>query len=479
MKTLILTIFLTFSAFVGVLAQRHQQPSMTTQEHRFFVSFKEKNATFSIEKPQEFLSKRAIKRREKQKIAILEQDLPVRAEYLRELGKYGAKVHYPSKWLNGAVISLDVSKQDNIKGLSFVKNLEIIKRSLDYEEITTKKSSKEIPKETLKIAENSEIDTLKRLKFDRTITYGNAINQIKMLETDQMHKLGFTGRGVLIAVFDGGFGEANEVNSLKHLFTNKKIIATYDVVRGNNDVFEDNPHGREVLSCIAAYEPTKIIGTAPEASFLLVRTEDVATETRLEEYNWLRAAEFADSCGTDIINSSVCYSFFDEMDMNYTIKDLNGKTAIISQAAEIATEKGIIVVVAAGNEGNNSWKYIAFPADAPSVLAVGAVNSRGDICRFSSTGAPNAPQIKPDLVAQGQGVIVTHANNATTITQGTSFAAPLVAGFVACLWQAYPHLSAKEIKEMIRKSANQADNPDKQYGWGVPSFMRILEKNKK
>ena len=416
----------------------------------------------------------------------------MRAEYLRELEKYGAKVHYPSKWLNGAVISLNVAHQDKIKGLSFVKNLQIIKRSPDYEEITTKKSteklaeksaeksSKEIPKETqkeiLKIRENNEIDTLKRLKFDRTITYGNAINQIKMLETDQMHKQGFTGRGVLIAVFDGGFGEVNEVNSLKHLFTNKKIIATYDVVRGNNDVFEDNPHGREVLSCIAAYEPTKIIGTAPEASFLLVRTEDVATETRLEEYNWLRAAEFADSCGTDIINSSVCYSFFDEADMNYNIKDLNGKTAIISQAAEIATEKGIIVVVAAGNEGNNSWKYIAFPADAPSVLAVGAVNSRGDICSFSSTGAPNSAQIKPDLVAQGQGVIVTHANNATTITQGTSFAAPLVAGFVACVWQAYPHLSAKEIKEMIRKSANQADNPDKQYGWGVPSFMRILEK---
>ena len=474
MKTIILTIFLT-------IISTH----LFAQEYRFFVSFKEKNATFSVEKPQEFLSKRAIKRRENQKIAISAQDLPVRAEYLRELEKYGAKVHYPSKWLNGAVISLNITQKDQIKGLSFVKNLEIIKKSPDYEEGTNKKSlkepskeiSKEGTKESLKITENSEIDTLKRLKFDRTITYGNAINQVKMLETDQMHKQGFTGRGILIAVFDGGFGEVNEVNSLKHLFTNKKIIATYDVVRGNNDVFEDNPHGREVLSCIAAYEPTKIIGTAPEASFLLIRTEDVATETRLEEYNWLRAAEFADSCGTDIINSSVCYSFFDEIEMNYTIKDLNGKTAIISQAAEIATEKGIIVVVAAGNEGNNSWKHIAFPADAPSVLAVGAVNSRGDICRFSSTGTPISTQIKPDLVAQGQGVIVTHANNATTITQGTSYAAPLIAGFVACVWQAYPQLSAKEIREIIRKSANQADNPDKQYGWGVPSFMRILEKN--
>lgn len=474
MKILILIIFLLLFS-----------NALFAQEYRFFVSFKEKNATFSIEKPQDFLSKRAIKRREKQKIAITEQDLPVRAEYLRELEKYGAKVHYSSKWFNGAVISLSISQQNQIKGLSFVKNLEIIKKSPDYEENTPKKSSKETSKSSKETSketsknpfENIEIDTLKHLKFDRTITYGNAINQIKMLETDQMHKLGFTGRGILIAVFDGGFGEVNEVNSLKHLFTNKKILATYDVVRGNNDVFEDNPHGREVLSCIAAYEPTKIIGTAPEASFLLVRTEDVATETRLEEYNWLRAAEFADSCGTDIINSSVCYSFFDEAEMNYTIKDLNGKTAIISQAAEIATEKGIIVVVAAGNEGNNSWKHIAFPADAPSVLAVGAVNSRGDICRFSSTGAPNTAQIKPDLVAQGQGVIVTHANNATSITQGTSFSAPLVAGFVACVWQAYPHLSAKEIREMIRKNANQADNPDKEYGWGVPSFVKILDKN--
>tara|TARA_B100001758_G_scaffold247889_1_gene268222 strand:- start:20995 stop:22548 length:1554 start_codon:yes stop_codon:yes gene_type:complete len=418
---------------------------------RYFISFTDKsNTPFSIYFPQEYLSEKTINKRLKFSIPIDSTDLPVNKHYVDVLTSVGLKIENKSKWLNGVVVSTFDS---------------LIIQTLNHQFIDTIinfgswQNSKKVDKKW-------------QSNYNRA-DYHAAHNQLKMLGGDKMHAKGYVGRGITIAVIDAGFYKVNELDVFNDL--RDQIIATYDFVDGSTNVYDDHIHGTMVLSTMGAKESGMIIGTAPEAEYLLLRSEDVFSENLIEEYMWVCAAEFADSVGADIINSSLGYTVFDNENQNHTYADMDGNTAPVSIGAGIACSKGIIVVNSAGNSGNNNWHYIGAPADHLDVLTVGAVDESKNLASFSSNG-PNAEgSIKPNIVAQGKNTIVVNSNNESSTVNGTSFSSPITAGMVACLWAANPHKKAMEIKDAIYKSSDKYFSPDNQFGYGIPDYYNALK----
>ncbi len=290
-----------------------------------------------------------------------------------------------------------------------------------------------------------------------------------------MHEGGYMGEGMLVGVFDGGFENVDKVAGFQHLFDENRIVAAKNFVANDDSVYQYSNHGTHALSCIAGYIPKKFIGTAPNASFILCVTEDVQGEYRIEEYNWLFAAEFADSLGVDVINTSLGYSTFSDASMNYTYDDFDGKTTVITKAAVVAARKGIVLVTSAGNEGNNEWKYVSAPADADSVLAVGAVGLNFERAYFSSVGPTADGRLKPEVSAFGLDVVVINRSGNLATSRGTSFAAPLTTGLVAGFWQANPELSSLEVMDRIKLSGHKAAATGNEVGYGVPNFARAMD----
>lgn len=429
-------------------------------QNRYFVYLKDKaNSSFSVSAPEKFLSKRSIDRRKSQNIALNELDIPVNSSYLGQIISAGAKVLGTSKWLNATLIECSPQVLSAVSKLSFVKTVD------GNQDIRgARNSALEIPK--------SEFD-----KFGayEDFNYGNSSNQTQQLGVDEMHKKNFTGKGILIAVFDAGFDKANALLAFSHLFSNKKILTTYDYVNNDSNVYETHWHGTAALSCIGAKLSGQIIGTAPDAEFALYKTEDIRSETRIEEVFWLFAAENADSLGVDIINSSLGYYEFDNPTTNYKFEDLNGDKTIIAKAADYAAGRGIIVVNSAGNEGNNTWNHIVTPADADSVIAVGAVDLNGNPVGFSSPG-PNAKNIiKPEVSAKGSQTTIAISNPNSGVSSGTSFSAPLIAGMIAGLKQQFPQLSAMKIRDLLIKSSSKYETPDNKIGYGIPSYKKFID----
>ncbi len=438
---LLLSIFLYFN-------------SICSGQSKYFIYFKDKsNTEFKISEPTKYLSPRSITRRIAQNISIIPRDFPVNKTYVADLKKAGAKVIYTSKWMNAALIEASASQLTNIKLLSFVKGIE------GNAEIKGARVNNEY----------SESETKSKFGKDEKFYYGTSLNQTQQIGADILHKNGKTGKGILIGVFDSGFLNANTLDVFKPLFDEKRVIAQYDFVANNTNVFDDHNHGTSVLSCIVGKLAGKLIGTAPDASVALFRTEDVSSETKLEEINWLLAAEFADSIGVDVINSSLGYNTFDNPAQSYKYEDLNGDKTISAKAADWAVATGMIVVVSAGNEGNTAWKYISTPADADSVITVGAIDSNGLLSSFSSLG-PNAKNsIKPELVARGTSTTLATSSNTIATSNGTSFSSPLIAGLMASFKQAYPNLSAMKLREIVIQSGSQFKVPDNRLGYGIPS----------
>jgi len=434
--------------------------SFSQIDDKYYIQFTNKsNSPFSIYQPQFFLSQKSIDRRIKQAIAINESDLPVNPNYLEKIKQLGATILYQLKWSNGAVIQTSNSQIiDSILNLSFVSSCNSVNRILP-------------PKKLEEII----VPTSAEKQNNTTLPYGNSFNQIEMLNGICLHDKGFTGSSITIAVFDAGFAKSNTHTAFDSLRNNNRLLGTKDFTFLNPiDVFDPSTsgHGTAVLGTMAGYSPGYLVGTAPFANYWLIRSEFAPNEYLIEEYNWAAAAEFADSIGADIINSSLGYTTFDDQTQNHSMQDLNGNTSVSSKAALNCARKGMIVCSSAGNSGGSSWPKIGFPADADSIITVGAVDAGKNIVGFSSIGPTADGRTKPDVMAQGLASVVANSNGAIGTSSGTSFSSPIIAGMVACLWQSNPTKKNMEIIDAIRKSSNLADSPNNQYGYGIPDFCK-------
>lgn len=425
--------------------------------NRYMVFFTDKEGTtYSIDAPEDFLSERAIARRTNQGLDITEDDFPVNPAYLAGVKAIdGVEVLYSTRWMNGVLIEADETLIDDVSALSYVSSVTLV-------------APGERP------AASGRKSRISRRATARTAAASDA--QLAQLGMDQMHEDGYRGEGIYIAVLDVGFPNVDAIAAMAHIFSEGRFndSVSYDFVHGTTDVFANDEHGTEVLSTIAAYDEDALVGGAYKASFQLYVTEDDDSEHHIEEYNWLFAAERADSAGIDIISSSLGYNTFDSPSVDYEKTELDGQTAVITKAAQWAADRGVVVVVSAGNEGNNAWKLITTPADATDVLAVGAVNAQGLRASLSSVGPTADGRIKPDVMARGVSTAVLSSSGNVAAVNGTSLAAPLVASLAAGIWQRYPNLTALELIELIRTTASQADAPDSLMGYGIASYTGVV-----
>ena len=422
----------------------------------YWVQLKDKKGTpYKISQPEAFLSQRSIDRRMRQHILIDETDLPVSRVYLDSLKNRGLEIVHTSKWLNGATVrTADTTLIKKIATLPFVTMVQFTK-----------------PANVLKSFSNKFSDEVLNTEYDPE-NYGNAIDQLTQLNGQYLHRQGFRGKGIQIAILDAGFLNANTIEAFDSLRNSNRILGTRDFVDPTSDIYTQNYHGMSVLSCMGGNIPGSLIGTAPDASFYLIRSEDVATEYMIEEDNWVAAAEYADSLGVDVINSSLGYSQFNDSLMNHSYADLNGKTTRVTQGANMAFQKGILVFSSAGNEGSKSWKRIIAPSDGENVIGVAAVDKDGLRASFSSVGPAFGGAIKPNLAAMGSGTTLALSNGTIGYASGTSFSSPVLAGMGACLLQANPYAGAKMAKLAIEQSASQYNSPDSLIGFGIPDFEK-------
>lgn len=426
--------------------------------YRYLVLFKDKNnSAYSVRNPELFLSAAAIKRRLKNKVAITEQDLPVNQAYIQEIKATGALIVYPLKWMNGVLIK---EKPKNIAKIKALKSVASLYKNMPLD------SSSDL---RLQVQANQISDDANALD------YGISLPQITQLGVDQMHAKGFSGKDIKIAVLDDGFSRADQIGFLQAIYTDKRLLGTLVTNPNLNSVYEGGAHGTQVWSTIAAHAPGRLFGTAFQAQFAIAQTEESEHELLVEEANWMRGAEWADSLGTDIISSSLGYSEFDNSRYNHRYTDMDGRTTLVSKAAAWAASKGIICIISAGNQGSDSWKYITAPADADSILSVGAVDRTGLRASFSSIGPSADLRIKPDIAAMGLATIAGLPSGSFGSISGTSFSAPLIAGLVAGIMQANPQKTAQEIIQVVRKSGTQASKPDQLLGFGIPHFDRISQ----
>ena len=426
--------------------------------YKYRVSLKDKvGTTYSIDKPEEFLSERAIERRNRQQLPIDETDLPVSGKYVDELKATGARLVTTSKWNNTVVLEVsDTLLMDEISKKSFVTGVKKVWVSPDSIPPRNMKRKKEV-----------------KNKVEKTdCHYGNALRQIEIHGGDSLHSAGFAGKGMHVAVIDAGFYNADEIK----FFRKMDLLGTKDFVNPNSDIYAENAHGLMVLSCMAANLPKVFVGTAPEASYWLLRSEDNDSEQPIEEDYWAAAIEFADSVGVDVVNTSLGYYEFDEGFPAYRYRDLDGHYSLMSHSASLAADKGIVVVCSAGNSGDDPWKKVTPPGDSENVLTVGAINKNLVNARFSSIGNSADGRIKPDVMAVGVNSVVTGTDGSVSKGNGTSFASPIMCGIVACFWQACPWLTAKEVIEAVRQVGDRVDYPDNIYGYGVPNLWKAYQK---
>jgi subtilisin family serine protease len=427
-----------------------------------WVYFKDKpNAQTYLDNPLTMLTQRALDRRTAQNIALNLTDIPLEVTYINQVKlSSGITVMAKSKWLNALHIRGTQNNILSLKALSFVDKVVFANKNLN----TTSK----------KVSENQVFQSKEKLKTTIDYSYGSSANQIQMLNGQVLHQQNYTGSGKIIAVLDAGFPGVNTAQPFKKLIDNNQILGGYDFVNRNNDFYTGDDHGTMVLSTMGGYKENALVGTAPDASYYLFITEYDPTENPVEESYWVEAAEEADRLGVDIITTSLGYFGFDNANYSHTYSDMNGTTNFISRGAEIAFSKGIVVVASAGNEGNTAEPHIGSPADAVSVITVGAVTASKTKSPFSSIGPSYDLRIKPDVMAQGTAAVISDTAGNITTVNGTSFSCPIMAGMIACLWQAFPSKTNKEIRQMVLQSSDRYAAPNNNYGYGIPNFGLTL-----
>jgi hypothetical protein len=432
------------------------------QNNFYFIGFKQKDTTnFNTINAEKYLSQHAIARRNKNNLPLITiTDLPVDTHYINKILPHVNTFCYSLKWLNGIVVLGGSTLTDSLKKYNFIETISLI----GYTAEGTKKDQINL----------SERINLLEQKFDKEVEidsakyFGLATEAIYFNQIEKLHQLKYQAQNTTIALIDGGFYKANQIKELN----SNKIKGTFNIVDPDIAVFdtENDDHGLNVLSIMVANSPYQLVGSAPMAQYYLFHTENPFSEYPIEEYNWAKAAEIADSLGVDIITSSLGYTEFDDKQFGHKIKDLNGHKTIVAQAANLAASKGILVIVSAGNEGDKIWETISSPADADSVLAIGSCNNELKISTFSSVGFVKRNKIKPNLVTLGQGINFTNWQGKLVKGNGTSYATPLIAGGAACLISAFPHKNPFQIKQALHLSASNYFDGNKNWGYGIPNF---------
>ncbi len=419
------------------------------------------NVQTSIDNPITILTQKAIDRKNAHGVVIDARDVPVNETYISQLKiQSGITVMAKSKWFNAVHVRGNETDINALSGLGFVASIDFADKSLN--------SSRALQPEHKFDIEDSQV----------IFVYGSTQNQVEMINADELHLQDYTGEGMTVAVMDAGFPNVNTMAAFQRLRDNSDLLDGYDFVDRTSNIyaFTGSNHGTKVLSTMAGYIQDQFVGTAPDASYYLFRTEDVFSETPVEESYWVEAAERADSLGVDVINTSLSYFDYDNANYSYAASDMNGNKAYSTKGANIASEKGILVLVSAGNSGNAAPSYtgVGAPADAFGVLTIGAVDSSGNIASFSSRGSAIQLTQKPDVMAQGQGAYVVSETGSIVANNGTSFSSPIMAGGVTSLWQALPNATNTEIMDYVRQSASQYSTPDYDYGYGIPDLGLAL-----
>ena len=452
--------FLVSALFLSLITLAQIAPD------KYYIQFTDKdNSPYSISSPEEFLTQRALDRRSKFNIEITTQDLPVNPLYLDGVEEVGVDLLNPSKWLNGVTIyTTNSSLITTIGNLPYVES---VTKMHDRSNVIKSKSFEEE-----KGSDEFKPSTLKSSQSSNSMNYGDGTTQIEQINGVLLHDEGFKGEGMVIAVLDAGFDNVDIHPLFDSVWANNQILGDKDFVVPGGDVYNAHYHGRAVLSTMAANSPGELIGTAPKASYWLLRSEEGSAENVIEEYNWVSAAEYADSVGADVINSSLGYVDFDMPQWDHVYDDMNGVTCIGTIGADIAANKGILVVNSAGNSGTSSFPWMGAPGDGFDVFTIGAVNGEGSRASFSSTGPTADGRTKPEIMAMGSGTAFADGDDGVTFGNGTSFSSPIIAGMCACLMQAYPNKTPLEIRESLKLSSDNVQFPNNTYGWGIPDYMK-------
>lgn len=458
---------------VSGLFQKSMAANTQEMVFKFWVELKDKTGTpFTLLRPWDFLSERSLLRRQRNGVPVTMEDLPVAPAYIQELKDCGVKVQLVSRWMNAALVeTTDSSLAAQMEQETFVKKVTLMGFW------SKSRGAASVDPDAFTRNENLDYSMEGHIAIRQTADtanwndgYGLGWDQLSMLNVQQLHHKGYRGKGVWIAVLDAGFFQANYMAAFDSLRANHRILGSKDFVDLDNNVYNDDDHGTQVLSCMACNVPGIMVGTAPEASYLLLRTEDARSEYPAEEAQWLAGIEYADSMGVDVVNSSLGYTEFDNPVFGHTYSELDGKTALITQAANKAFERGMVLINSAGNEGDSPWEKIGAPADAKGVLAVAAVDAKGFRADFSSMGPTYDKRTKPDIAAMGKRTMIAGSSGYFYGSNGTSYSAPVMTGAVACLVGAYPNAKARDLYQVIRESGNQYLAQDDMLGSGIPDF---------
>lgn len=459
----IFTLSIFFS--LAVFTVNAQSPA------KYWVQFKDKaHSSYSLDNPEAFLSKRAIERRARLQVPIDETDIPVSQYYINKLKEVDENlvVLTKSKWLNGVTVYAE--REDAVQAFSALPFVTECQKTAVMKDVLSKEDSiKKYCDDTYRFGGEEKYEIVSSNDLD----YGLATAQVRCNNAHWLHRMGFKGQGVHMTVMDGGFDRVDSLRFYQVLRDENRLLGVRNFVQPGGCVFTDDAHGEMVLSCIVSYVPGEIVGTAPMVSVYLAKTEDGRTEFFIEEDNWAAGAEWADSLGCDVLSASLGYFIFDDSNMVRKYSDLTGRVSRASRVATMAVKKGLIVVNSAGNAGmRKDWSKIGFPAEAYDVLSVGAVDVNGKRAPFSSKGPAVGGRIKPDVCAVGGKTFIGDVKGKVRTSNGTSFAAPLMAGMVACLRQAFPDKSSYDILNAVRKSGSMAAAPDTLMGYGIPDMLQ-------
>ena len=428
-----------------------------------WVYFNDKpSSSMFLASPLTMLTQRSLDRRTAQNISLDLTDVPVEQSYITQItAAAGITVMAKSKWLNALHIRGTQTDIQALTSLSFVNNVKFANHSLN-------------PGGRISQDSNKTQSVNKVLDAQVTYNYGGSLNQIEMLNGHLLHQQNFTGQGKIIAVLDSGFIGVNTAAPFQNLITNNQILDGYNFPDRNTNYFSRHNHGTNVLSTMGAFADGQLVGTAPNAQYYLFITEDVNSENPVEESYWVEAAELADYYGADVINSSLGYFDYDNVAYSHQYDDMIGNKTFASRGANMAFNKGIVVVISAGNSGATAEPHIATPADAFGALTIGAVNSTEVYASFSSIGPSFDGRVKPDVCAKGASTTVSSTTGAIVTSSGTSFSSPVMAGMVATFWSAVPTLTAQQVVNFIKQSADNYNAPTNQKGYGIPDFQLAL-----